>query len=1065
MNDKISTLPDCRERDSILDDLDVNILVEAAAGTGKTTSLIGRMMNLIREGKCTAEGMAAVTFTRKAAAEMRSRFQVELEKTLRSESGLVHQRISDALGQIEHCFIGTIHSFCARLLRERPVEAGVDIAFREIDDLEDRLIRREAWDEWVAGLYAYDDPILTELQEAGLEIGALVSTYQKMADYPDIDEWPAPPTPMPNLQPIREALLDYAAHMEQMNPTLPDDPGNDEIIPKYRTILRLVKYHNLSDPVSFMKVLEEFKKSKIIQKQWPGGKNQALAERDRWDSFRETYVIPTQQKWYARRYEISLRAILPAIKRYEGKKKRDGVLNFQDLLLLTASMLKRWPSVRRYFQQRISRLLVDEFQDTDPIQAEIMMLLTCEDISEKDWRRSHPRAGSLFVVGDPKQSIYRFRRADIVTYNQVKKIIQQNGGRILHLSSNFRTDPTILDWVNQKFQSQFPETETPYSPTYVPLQHGKPQTTLPDEEKIKKLTIPQDKTNKNDCSLYESSFIARWIHEEIQSGRAQPEDFMIVTYLTKNLNLYARQLEKFQIPCQVTGGDALNQVEELRLLTLCLTAINQPWNPIALVGVLRNELFGFSDSELYAFKKHGGEFSYGDTIPSGLPAEVYSKYNDAFTQLRLYRSWIKTLPPSTAIEKICDRLGLFACGSAFPGANLRCGCLAKAIAVIRSSPDRFISIGDIVDFFHQLIQNEIKLDGISASPPQKSFVRIMNLHKVKGLEAPVVFLADPSGKTNHEADLHIDRLQDAARAYLKMEQENPQSYHRKLLAQPADWDRYSAEEQQFGDAEKIRLFYVAATRCKRQLIITQREKGNHHNPWNFFNSYLENVPIVDSPVTSPLSKLDPTSWKQSDIDLQMDSIRKRWEKIIVPTYSVNAISRMDRDEEWEPSSREEGIQWGNLIHAVLEALIRNPDSALEKVVAKSIRKHNLNPGWHDDAIRQIQTVQQSSIWQRALRSPKRFAEVPIRIQGANPLQNDKPLLLRGAIDLIFQEKDGWVLVDYKTDGSAQNDVEPLVEKYRRQIQSYAWEWERITDNPVVEKGIYFTEIDRFVEVN
>ncbi len=162
MNDKSLTLPDCRERDSILNDLDINILVEAAAGTGKTTSLIGRMMNLILEGKCTAEGMAAVTFTRKAAAEMRSRFQVELEKTLRSESGLVRQRISDALGQIERCFIGTIHSFCARLLRERPVEAGVDIAFREIDDLEDRLIRREAWDEWVAGLYAYVQSLMSE---------------------------------------------------------------------------------------------------------------------------------------------------------------------------------------------------------------------------------------------------------------------------------------------------------------------------------------------------------------------------------------------------------------------------------------------------------------------------------------------------------------------------------------------------------------------------------------------------------------------------------------------------------------------------------------------------------------------------------------------------------------------------------------------------------------------------------------------------------------------------------------------------------------------------------------
>ncbi|MHC4201909.1 MAG: UvrD-helicase domain-containing protein, partial [Planctomycetota bacterium] len=165
--------PDRAQRDLIVSELDRSMLVEAAAGTGKTTSMVDRMVALLAEGKCRADTLAAVTFTRKAAAELRSRFGLALEVAARDADGARRPRLERALGDSARAFIGTIHSFCARLLRERPVEAGVDVSFQEIDEQADARLRELAWAEFVAGLHAADDPLVAELAGLGLDAGAL----------------------------------------------------------------------------------------------------------------------------------------------------------------------------------------------------------------------------------------------------------------------------------------------------------------------------------------------------------------------------------------------------------------------------------------------------------------------------------------------------------------------------------------------------------------------------------------------------------------------------------------------------------------------------------------------------------------------------------------------------------------------------------------------------------------------------------------------------------------------------------------------------------------------------
>ena len=381
---------------------------------------------------------------------------------------VARERLSDALDHAERAYIGTIHSFCGRLLRERPVEAGVDPAFLEFDDTVDFRLRKEAWGQYVAGLISTGDALLGELDDVGLEIGQLESAFLSYATYPDVAEWPAPEVELPNLDAVAEELRSYAAHMERLIPTFPDDVGNDLLMPKYRRIARIVRQADLQRPAELLEILGECGKTKAVQKKWPEGRKQGKREKERWQQFVEQHAQPLVEKWRHRRYSVVMSVLKDAVKSY-GELRRDlGGLNYQDLLLQAAALLRDKSKIREYFRHRFTHLLVDEFQDTDPIQAEVMLLLTADNPKETDWHRCKPVSGSLFVVGDPKQSIYRFRRADIVTYSEVKKIIGENG-EIVSLTTNFRSQKSVIDWINETFEQILPDVADKYSPARCPM--------------------------------------------------------------------------------------------------------------------------------------------------------------------------------------------------------------------------------------------------------------------------------------------------------------------------------------------------------------------------------------------------------------------------------------------------------------------------------------------------------------------------------------------------------------------------------------------------------------------
>ena len=268
-----------------------------------------------------------------------------------------------------------------------------------------------------------------------------------------------------------------------------------------------------------------------------------------------------------------LKAIRPAVAIYDRLRRDAGGLNFQDLLLTAAKMLRENPPIRTYFRKRFTHLLVDEFQDTDPIQAEVMLLLTADDPDETDWRRCRPVSGSLFVVGDPKQSIYRFRRADIVTYNEVKRIIADTGGQVVSLTANFRATALAGRMDQRDLRQAFPAEATEVAPAHSPLQVGRVDETSGRSCRAVSSSMPLGE-NKEDPGLRNRvwsrersatlSIPTRKVpdpserHEEPET--AQPGDFLIVTRNTTNLSRYARELQALGVPHQVTGGTSLNEL-------------------------------------------------------------------------------------------------------------------------------------------------------------------------------------------------------------------------------------------------------------------------------------------------------------------------------------------------------------------------------------------------------------------------------------------------------------------------------------------------------------------------
>ncbi|REK76072.1 UvrD-helicase domain-containing protein [Paenibacillus paeoniae] len=1093
---------DWEARNRIEDDLETNLLVEAGAGSGKTTSLVGRMVSLIRTGKTQVGRIAAITFTNKAADELRERFRLALEKSLsHADDAVEKERYAAAMEGLDQNFIGTIHAFCGMLLRERPVEAGLDPAFRELDEQAGEEFQSRCWDDYMLQLELGRVNELVELQQYGINVNTLKAVYDRVSLFSDVNI-EATEVPRPDFDLIRLSLPPLMSEAWPYMPTYEPEKGWDALQKALRIIKQKERNWSWKNDLHVLSMAMEFdKKLDVTQNKWTD-KAKAKEMRDRFQDWQITVLFPFLKAWREYLYPKLIHFVAPAVAYAQQRRIESGVVSFQDLLEKATTLLRESVSVRGYFASRFQRLLVDEFQDTDPIQAEMMFLLTgnAEDPSEKDWRKLQPRPGSLFIVGDPKQSIYRFRRADISIYNEVKRRITETGD-VLQLHANFRSVQAIGDYVNYQFESKFPKVASEQQAAFVQMQTQSPNPTAKTKAThgIHTLTYPKMAGGKaavaNEDAKQVSAYIAwacgenglniqeRDVKGEYQVRRAVPSDFLILLKTREFISLYAEALDRCGISADTAGSAAIYpEMYSLAQLSACLA---DPSNKIALLSVLRGELFGISDQELYDYKKAGHPFHFLAVSDDGVEIRETMPVYTVLEKLRKYYAWTRKLPAVTALIRITEDMGLLVHTSQKEAGSTRAGTLIKLLQQLQDEINSAAGWGALADTLAEWCQGKgVETSSLYAGRNQS--VRIMNLHKAKGLEAPVVFLACPCGESDHDATEYVDRTVEPAVGYFIISQQKYE-FVKEIIAQPVGWEAMNLKEREFMNAEKDRLLYVAATRAKQMLVISQYPDQPAKCPWSPLLQGMEMVPELEMSAFEEEERAEFIG--QLDLTAIMTDRTERILRQGQSTYarvSVTGLSKSSGEiPEWSSEGR--GMAYGSLVHMGIEAagkgMLGEQLTAYMKMLADQLK---VNDDFVAEAILAVVAFTESELWQRALRAKTRLHEVRLLFKKSSDEISDKAdsdpevaasteggilassvrtVYVEGVIDFLFEEEDGWVIVDFKTDHFEEGKEETFVRFYRPQVMTYAREWEQTFGYRVKEAGLYFVEHQNYMSLS
>ena len=1033
--------PDQAARDLIRERLDVNLLVEAGAGSGKTECLAQRMATGVLEGRYQVQQMAAVTFTRKAAAELRARFQLTLEGALAGEPDPARrQRAEQALRHLERLFAGTIHAFCAHLLRERPVEAGVAPGFGELDEVAEVDQRRWAWRDYLDRQRGQGSAALRELLDAGVRPVDLDRAFDKVCNYPEV-AFPAGDAPRPDPTQARAALERFWAALAALLPDGGPRETTCSVQNRMREFARRLRVASLDEPRVVAELVAEWEgEPRIVQKWWPRGK----ADKEKVEGLVTALhrdALPFLDAWLRYVYRLALALLLEGREHAASARRRAVALNYNDLLQYAAALLRDNLEVRTTLQDKYRWLFVDEFQDTDPIQAEVILLLAAAPSPERDWTRVPLRPGALFVVGDPKQSIYRFRRADIDIYQSVRQRIEATGGRVVTLTACFRSVPALCDWINGAFGQLFPTEPTPHQPGFAGLQAAR------DDRGpalgVRAIEVPDTVSGGDAAARFDAEVIARFIRAQVDAGRRRPGDFLVLTRTRRALPTYTRALEALRLPVEVSGGAAFAQSTAVTGLADLLRALTDPDDGPAVVGVLRGPLFGLSDPELFGHRQAGSGFLI--TAPN--VAEMPGPVGEALRVMHRMYEWTRRLPAPAAVERILESTGLLATTAAGSPGGAEAGDLLHAVDRIRQVTEQG---GTLADAAEALIEDlsSAEVESVPLEPGRTDVVRVMNLHKAKGLEAPVVFLADPVRGWIDRVDVRVVREGLSAVGYFELSRPKGE-FGKTCLARPADWEDHEKQERVYVEAEQRRLLYVAATRARDLLVVSRpANAGGRSRPWQMLEPYLAQVPrLAVPPVAVPPAPTRPdlsagaraVSAAAREARLAMLG-EASWQVESVTGTAHRAGPYGHPLQEGRTREPDTGMAWGSLIHFLLEHAMRGPRrdrEHLERVANWFAFDRPELRRVVPEALDTVERVMTAEFWQEALAAGERAVEVPFAVIVEAP--GATPRLLHGVIDLAYRTADGWTLIDYKTDQLGAG-VEALASRYAAQIRAYTTHW-------------------------
>lgn len=1070
-------------RQEAIQNLEESFCLEAAAGTGKTTLLVERILALIQQKKAKLEEIVAITFTEKAAGELKMRLREGLEKA-RGQGVEEEDIFGQALLDLEKANISTIHSFCANLLRERPVEAGVDPNFQPIDEIGLDLLFQEVWENWLRREMEQKAPPLRRALIMGLELKEIVQLVRQIYENRDLlpeDVYPRPAYALKDFLQDLEKEIGRAKALAEAYCFKKEDLG-------YQNIQKLFK--KIQDLSSIPEDLQEAYILRELEIKVQGNKQN-------W----QPPQICTQQKEILekladrlKKLKENIRAHVLAeiidwvkgfLKTIQEEKEKQGVLDFQDLLILARNLLRHNKEVRRYFQERFRFILVDEFQDTDPLQVEVVFFLAEKGAQAEKWTEVEITPGKLFLVGDPKQSIYRFRRADVEIYNQAANNLQKKG-QALKVNQNFRTVPSIINWTNRIFENLIqPGPEGSYQPPYIPMvPHPGRKEVMVDQPGVILLYPPAD-FNLEEARLpeireKEAAAISWLIKKMVAEDNPKPwlvfdkekESVRIVSYKDiallfptySGIEIYEEALKSLFIPYRLDGGKEFFLRQEVRSLFCCLKAVDDPADEISLFAALRSPFFGFSDEILFLFLASGNQLNYLKT-----PRDKNSPLRPAFELLRYLHEERNGHPISWVVEKLLSATKALEFALLRPGGEQTAANFRKIL-----EQARIFDAEEKANFRRFVKWLESKEEGVreEESPwgeERDDQVRLLTIHRSKGLEFPIVILANlSSGRRYTQAfipERAVGSFQLASGSFKTI------GYEEALQ-----------KEKLRMEAEDRRLLYVAVTRARDHLIIPLFSGKKNKGLLSLLQAKLPSLseihspPIIGEQLILETSGADQKFMEAAPLRLPMEETeikeaeeilrgRQKWQERIKSTIAKASQGLITLAPSATVSfhgipkegffvktgeDEEKGATFGLAFHEVMENVDWQEGKGLRELCHLKAKEYGIT-----DRVEELISLSAKCLahplGERIRRAQRILREVPFAV-----ILDGK--IVEGKIDLLWAENNDWVIVDYKTDQVLKDNLAQRLSLYREQGIYYARAMEQITGRKVKEVIFFFVRL-------
>jgi ATP-dependent helicase/nuclease subunit A len=1082
-------LPDRQVREQAETTFDRNVVVVAGAGTGKTTLLVNRLIHLlVKEPNPVAiSRVVALTFTNKAATEMKMRLRErlralassnvdaagsadggavtlnELRERYRLAAEEIRSRAGTALQDLEKSQIGTLHSFAAHLLRLHPLESGVDPAFQEDDGSRFEEHFSAAWDLWIDHELSLQGshhhmwrPLLRSLTLE--EIRAFARTLcGELVDLEAIRE-------QLDMKQIEPPINRWLLQIRDRGRALLD--AHDR--PKRRKIEQM-----LAATITLSQLVTEQGRSAVHE--LPPSEQAWLAKDvgacvTGWDksefaeASRLINIAQQLQQVNESYFNNILTAISPFVSTVRASFLQKGWLSFDGLLARARSLLHEHPAVRERIKQEYRAILVDEFQDTDPVQYEIILAVS-EQVGRHatNWQEVALEPGKLFIVGDPKQSIYAFRRADIEAFDRVVQKIESDQGMVHTLTTNFRSDALVLGPVNDVFDRLF-ERRPHVQPANVRLE-VRPWRRSGNLEPGVRLRVVRRREDSESfdaagATRAEAEALARWLKDDIfgRPGVKFGHVAMLFRKLTQ-ADIYLDALRRYQLPYVIEGEKHFYRRQEVIDLLNVLRVLENPNDSIALVGILRSPLGGLTDREVYQLREAKlFDYRHHDRLVlwASPRAAAIRRLYDRLEQLR---HEVVVAPLAMAVQLVFDRLPILELAAASLHGEQAVANLLKVKQTAADLSDRpRLTLAGFVDLMVARIEEQPDEAESPLAEELTDAIQVLTIHKAKGLEFPIVVLPGLHQGTGRERSLPMVSYDWSSNLYgLSL------GTHRTMNSIFVQ-EKLQARE----DAERRRVLYVGMTRAKELLVLSGgvAERAVGETVLGLLQEVGEGevgVPsttaltIGRSAIPHTVVHAPDRKWARRPLStvhglhgLDFASIASRWHQRtsawtearmtpvhVTPTALIESTKsaqgyRLDR-----VGSADLGRLGGYIAHRILERWDFAVDpSGFRDQIALAIRTCLT-----DEQQRTASTLSESlhdlfSIFGRS--------EIYGKLRSATILGREVPFampwekgqVMEGVIDLICQLDGRIWIADYKTDAVPAEAVQTRAEVYRPQAEIY-----------------------------